>query len=225
MEEFEAALAELAALEEGRRALRARGEDGIPSHPLNVAYREALLEDWQQANPKKKAPKNIEKALADAPNLEAIKADHGGRAEKWVEETINAPMREVKDRLEHLAAGLDIPKSDEWVQIADVWASTYRGQGYGAAKYAEGSARQTADKAEFYGLETLVERVERFPSSTGAGCSFIVRAKTTPTGAAILARKPDVPLKDWLIACRARGVNPRVYAPFMPYGVEEELRV
>jgi hypothetical protein len=216
MEEFEALLQQLDRLNHERRLLHARDENGLPSHPLNVAYREALEADWRAANPKR-VWRGVEKALSadQIPNHAAIMREHSAAAKKWLERTISAPLRETEKRLFELAVGLPVPAGEDWQQIGDVWESTYRSQSYGASKYANASAHAIADKAVFYGVEASVERY-----GEGASVGYRVKARTTPTGAEILRRKPDVPVKDWVAACARRGVNPRVYNPFLPYEVD-----
>jgi hypothetical protein len=216
MEEFEALLAELDRLNHERRLLHARDESGLPSHPLNRAYREALEADWRAANPKKTL-KSLEKAIdkGEVPNHAAIMAEHSEAAKKWLERTISAPLRETEKRLFELAVGLPVPAGEDWQQIGERWDSTYRSQSYAASKYARGSVEALADHAIYYGLEAKVERY-----GEGASAGWRAFAKTTPTGAEILRRKPDVPVKDWAAACARRGVNPRVYNPFLPYEVD-----
>jgi hypothetical protein len=215
MEEFEALLANLAALNHERRLLHARDENGLPSHPLNVAYRAALEADWRAANPKKKLPADRQKLFDGAPNAEAIRSEHSAAAERWAKETIHDPKELIENRLFELAVGLPVPAADDWQQIGERWDSTYRSQSYAASKYAKGSAGTLADHAIYYGVEAKVERY-----GEGASAGWRAFAKTTPTGAEVLRRKPDVPVKDWVAACARRGVNPRVYNPFLPYEVD-----
>jgi hypothetical protein len=211
MEEFEALLAELDRLNHERRLLHARDENGLPSHPLNVAYRAALEADWRAANPKKKLPKNDAKLFDGAPNAQRILSEHSEAADHWVNDNIYQPLAQTETALCAAAVGLPVPPADEWQQIGDVWESTYRSQSYGASKYANAKAHLIADKAVFYGVEASVEGYE---------FGYRVKARTTPTGAEILRRKPDVPVKEWVEACARRGVNPRVYNPFLPYEVD-----
>jgi hypothetical protein len=216
MEEFETLLQQLAALNHERRLLHARDENGLPSHPLNVAYRAALEADWRAENPRKKKF-DLTRAIdrGEIPNLETIKAEMSAAAERWAKETIHDPKELTENRLFELAVGLPVPAADEWQQIGDVWESTYRSQSYAASKYANAKAHLIADKAVFYGVEASVERY-----GEGASVGYRVKARTTPTGAEILRRKPDVPVEEWVAACNRRGVNPRVYNPFLPYEVD-----
>jgi hypothetical protein len=110
MEEFEALLQQLAALNHERRLLHARDESGLPSHPLNVVYREALEADWRAANPKR-VWRGVEKALSadQIPNHAAIMREHSAAAKKWLERTISTPLRETEKRLFELAADLPVP--------------------------------------------------------------------------------------------------------------------
>jgi len=41
---------------------------------------------------------------------------------------------------------------EAWVRYGIVWASTYRSQGYGMAKYTEMAAELEADEARMYGI-------------------------------------------------------------------------
>ncbi len=52
--------------------------------------------------------------------------------------------------------------------------------------------------------------------------TFEVRVNVVPEDLPILKHKDlSVPLVDWVQACWKRGVNPRVYDPFLPHGFEQ----
>ena len=54
---------------------------------------------------------------------------------------------------------------------------------------------------------------------------YHVMVPTTELGGEILTRKPERPLREYVRDCWRRGVNPRVYLPFLPYGYEAEVGI
>jgi hypothetical protein len=107
---------------------------------------------------------------------------------------------------------------------------SYHTQGMGMNHYAEAHAKDHEDKAKSYGLKTELRKV---PISTNRDqfgflweyFHFEVWVNTSEIGVEILSLKPDKEtLKEWLEKCDSRGVNVRVFAPMLPYDVEEKAR-
>jgi hypothetical protein len=104
--------------------------------------------------------------------------------------------------------------------------SSYRSQGYGCERYTRQAAEQAAAHCQMLGVRaevvdwTYSEPGQAEPYKFG----YQVLAYTDRAGIEILKRKP-VSIKDWLQDCWNRGVNPRVFNPFLPEGLEERLGV
>jgi hypothetical protein len=108
-------------------------------------------------------------------------------------------------------------------------SACYGSQGWGAAKYARGEATLWALKAQHYGVraEVVELRNEPYQSAYGGGShvEYGVRCDTNELGHAVLERLPALSLRDWVKACWANQINPRVLDPFLPHGIEEKLGV
>jgi len=126
--------------------------------------------------------------------------------------------------LGELAKSAEMPTTDEMIQISMTDGGWYHTQGYGANSYAKGAARSEADKAEYHGLKTEVRTLEKQKADRW-GISYEtygVFANTTEAGIALLNYKEAPPLREEVRMCWKRGVNPRVYMPFLPHGYEEQ---
>ena len=88
-------------------------------------------------------------------------------------------------------------------------------QGYGSHKYAHAAAQQYVDTAQIHSIEAEVV--------CGAFDDHDVTANCTPESWTVLKAKPGQSLREWIKSCWLRGVNPRVYMPFLPYEIEEKL--
>jgi hypothetical protein len=87
----------------------------------------------------------------------------------------------------------------------------------GAGRYAKEDAESKAEQARGAGLDAEVRFVDgEFPE-------YRVFANTDEAGWDLAMRKPVQSLKDWVKSCWKRGVNPRVYNPFLPAGFEEKV--
>lgn len=95
---------------------------------------------------------------------------------------------------------------------------TYASQGWGARKYAMGSAESRVLEAAQHGLESHVVIKDR---GYNKGASFTVWVNIDGLGVEILKRR-HTDLVAWVRQCWASGTNPRVYCPFLPHGFEEK---
>ena len=103
-------------------------------------------------------------------------------------------------------------------------ASTYWSQGFGACKYARESAKDILNHARDHGLRGEIRVVNSHTVKSGYphlnlpnmhSADYEVWLNTTKVGFKILQKK-KVSLLDWAIQCWRRGVNPKVYNPFLP---------
>lgn len=128
------------------------------------------------------------------------------------------------DKLLTRLAQRAIPKAGPETRVTSVSSTSYNSQGFGAGRYAESAARTYVDRAEQVGIKARVEREEvKYPSVKGSYLNFVVWAEVEgPVDVEILKRR-DLNLREWMKSCWGRGVNPRVYNPFLPVGLEERL--
>lgn len=136
----------------------------------------------------------------------------------------------IKVQLDRLAQTL-IPKTGSlWTSVRTVWGSTYNTQGFGANAYARGAAQNYALNFEALGLETQVVEVKRprpkFPSMHYVHTSdWEVQVKASYVDIEIAKRKPTLSLRDWVKACWAKQLNPRVFDPWLPHDLEARLGI
>jgi hypothetical protein len=131
----------------------------------------------------------------------------------------------LKGLLRSLALCLDYERSpDEWHFVGASYDWTYSTQGYGASKYAQGIAEEIADKARAVGLPVRVEREhgERSERGTYPSARWAVYVETDALTARAIEYLPGPSVREWVRLCWKRGVNPRVYCPFLPVGYEEQ---
>ena len=141
--------------------------------------------------------------------------------DKWFE--IKKAMREKADeRLDDLANSIEIPLEchvtdrEDWTLFHHTSSYLYSSQGWGAEKYAKASAQQSVDHCEDFGFLAEI-REDRREHST----DYDVYVALDSLGVEILKRK-SMSLREWVRRCWAKGVNPRVYNPFLPHGFEEK---
>lgn len=167
--------------------------------------------------------------LLDADTFEVLAAPHRAEGDalsaRWqaVRPALDAALTEAAQAAP-IAAG---PERE----VRTVWTSTYSTQGYGASRYARASADMAASELRTLGVDARIERrvlpgapAARGPWSTyEPGEHFVVLAHLASIADVELVRRRKVPLRAWVAACWAAGVNPRVYDPFLPAGLEERL--
>lgn len=199
--------------------------------------KEAEFRGRLEALYRKKYPKRKllwEKIVAEFPDeWEAIKAEAKHLfGNMWASHS--SEEKQVEWALGMLAEHAAPTITDEAHTFHAVDEGTYRSQGWGACKYARNSAQSCADEAEYHGLKAEVRDVfveyDRPIHSPYNGTirgyhNYEVWVNTDRLGWEIVTRKGGVPLRDWLMLCWRRGVNPRVYNPFLPHGIEEKLEI
>jgi hypothetical protein len=186
---------------------------------MEDAYRDELHRAYKTRFPKRKKPDMEKLGKAIPEEVERIKDRWMPRAER-VSRYAVAREERFKRVLRRLARDVPVSAGDAPLHFETVWRSTYSTQGWGADRYARNAAQAYVDKAVQHGLRAEVERVEDEGSVRYEVYAWVVRNDLD-----LLRHKPEVPLRDWLKACWKRGVNPRVYCPFLPHGLEEKLGV
>ena len=139
------------------------------------------------------------------------------KAYRAKEETL---QREIEKTCENAV----IPTTERLYKHETTSASTYWSQGFGACSYARGSAESTLNHAKDYGLKGEIREVNSHMVKSGyphmnlpsvRSADYEVWLNTTKEGFKILQNKKQSVL-EWAIQCWRRGVNPKVYNPFLP---------
>ena len=190
-------------------------------HALQAEFEQAAIATYVDRYPKRKAPTTFAEVAGkkDGPEvIEAIRAPFDERAREIIDE--QKAEREAADAaLARLAPSHPIADTRKTVfsKVGETWTSTYSSQGWGAKKYAENAAERMADDFRAHGVKV---RVVWTPTSYGG--TFVLWAATDHESAAAVRHLPGLDLVEVVRLCWARGVNPRVYYPFLPHGFEEK---
>jgi hypothetical protein len=142
-----------------------------------------------------------------------------------VQETL-LQLDEVSKELRATALLCDIQPGDLELRLTSVCTVSYNSQGFSASQYAKGAAEMSADAARLANVPVSVVRRLQAPTLPWSSAPLeywdvVVRVQEQ-LDFEILKLRPEPPLKEQVRLCWARGVNPRVYNPFLPYGYEKE---
>lgn len=149
---------------------------------------------------------------------------------KPYQERVNAVYEEVRKKkeslnktLEELAQQIEIYNSaDEVTTYSTYHEYSYHTQGYGARTYAKGQADMDAAKCYMIGINSAV--VTRNDEHNEKEMVFECRVTTTRIETEVLRYKVGcLTLRDCIKLCLQRCLNPRVYWPMLPWGLEEKL--
>jgi hypothetical protein len=231
-EEFAAALEQLRSAEAEARKLYS------PDHPLTVAFHEEVIAAAKVSRKKgQRVVNDFDTACKVLPSekLQAIKTKLQPEADRLYAERQAAV--EAAAKLVKAAALRCTPEpGDQWVELDRIHPGSYSTQGFGAETYAKNAAEMTADMARQYGNIEVRIREEFKPEdnqpraysgpfgSTYRLGYYIVEAKVREKlDEEIINRGRSPSLREQIKMAWARGVNPRVYNPYLPYGIEAKL--
>ena len=139
-------------------------------------------------------------------------------------EAQTARIKAMEEELKTAAETATFPLTQDLQKVEVVYASTWSTQTC-PSHYAKGHAESILDEAIFNGLIAEV-RTEGESRSYRGGIyyqDYAVWAATSLQGWRLLRYKPKLSLCEWVRLCWKRGVNPRVYNPFLPVGYEEKV--
>jgi hypothetical protein len=224
--QFEAALADQAQAREDLGALK--------DHPVNAEFEAALRAAWPELPKPRRGRKARVFSIPEAHTVlgderfEAIRAPFQARMDELIA-ACQARIKDASERLGVLAPSVPLAEGEKaWHELAQTWESTYNSQGWSARKYACAEAEGRADEARRHGVEVRVRtgggEDGREPAE-GRAHFHVEVLVASAVDVEVLRRRPGMPLRDWLKGCWGRGVNPRVYDPFLPVGLEERLGI
>ncbi len=218
----------LTSIDTFRSQLRAREQAQqaflAQSDTVQGAYHAALEADFRKQWPRRTW--SLDRAI-QCPNLQALRTEFQARVNTLFEQH-QAQLKTIDATLASLAETLPVWTNGTLRKAMIASAHTFMSQGYGASRYADRQAQMIADKARYHGLtaEVRPEGTARTENRWGITYQdYAVWVNTDEDGWELLRRKAEVPLKEWLRLCWKRGVNPRVYDPFLRPGLEEELGI
>jgi len=214
-QDFEKTLTELQAL---WPTLRQKSDE------MNGELTAALAADYKTAFPRRRYSRE---KFSQCPNGVAIDADFRARADVWLKEVYRPAEKALEEKLDAIARECLPDHTLELNHVSTVYSGSYASQGYGCEKYTREAAEHQAERARFNGFKAELRKVGT-PFRDKWGITYQdwgVFVDCSTAGWELLKRRPAQSLKDWMKACWGRGVNPRVYNPFLPYGIEEKLGI
>lgn len=126
--------------------------------------------------------------------------------------------RIYEEVLRFYALFADVPKSQRMQHVSTHYKSTWSTQGFGDVTYARNAAQQEVDRIEANGYTGTIRECPN-------GQFEILVNVGTLDDWTILKNKPGLPIREQIRLCWKRGVNPRVYNPWLPHGLEEKLGI
>ena len=212
-QDFQHVLAELETL---KRVFRSRERE------LNEELNASLTADFKKKFPRRKYTLA---RFPDCPNGPAILAQYKALANEWYRQTYKPTFDALETQLNTIARECLPDHTAEMNLVHRVYASAYASQGYGCEKYTRQSAENAAKVARNQGFKAEVRPVgQYFRDQYGITYQdYGVFCDCSAMGWDLLRRKPAMSLREWIKDCWRRGTNPRVYDPFLPYGIEARL--
>jgi hypothetical protein len=187
---------------------------------LDSEYKEAIVDAARRKYPRRKYSadnlKKVGKDLGD--EHEKIYQAFQEKARALVEQQASETKR-LKELVTSIASKLKPRRGSERFTYASHWISTYRSQGYGAERYTGGLADIDLGFVESHGIEAAVVH-----DSNGLD-SYDVLVMVEDSIDVEILKAQDFSIRDFLKACWSRALDPRVFNPYLPHGLEEKLGI
>jgi hypothetical protein len=191
---------------------------------LHARFREAVVDRARRENLGRRID-TFDQARKRLP-IHALQElrDHYNALLRPIGEAAEKARDDLQRRLIDLADDVPVLPGPEFLELERVSGSAYMSVGLGCERYAEARAEQALDVARMVPVAVSVLRDER----TGAGgyrfVEFVARAQVRDDlDLQVLRRRSGPTLREWVRMCWKRGVNPRVYQPFLAAGYEERV--
>ena len=185
-------------------------------------FKNCVLYEVQKTNPRVKSIRTAVKKAQESGIYDSLWETYKNDV-RLEYKSIQAIFDGLKEKLHGILVEQEPePSEDEWYPVTTSWVSTYSTQGFGANSYARGAAETRADECREGSPEIEIRVV--YKNEENGLEEYVVEARVASTLEAQIVRLRMKPprLRDWVKSCWARGVNPRVYQPFLPHGFEEE---
>lgn len=155
--------------------------------------------------------------------IDALHLKPGKKAEKIMVglRAWDIRIRRLKNRIRSLAVAHDIKPvpGDHKVQYKWVYSGSYTSQGFGAERYYKTALQNHIDDLEYSGIKAEPD------ADSGWVWAFVSDPVLDGYLLRVLDRVTKVPYPEAVRAKWARGVNPRVDNPYLPYGYEAEIGI
>jgi len=191
----------------------------------------AIIAEYRRLFPKRKTP-TIARAyeVLDKPIIDSI-AEPFKQRNSQRSADYESKRKSIDTELDAIAITDTMPDTfPEMVQVDFVYSGAYRSQGFGAMKYAHSAADTKVEMGIRYSAHGI--QAEKRLLGDEIDCGWGIRlqdigifANVNACGWDLIRRKPAIPVREWLKSCWKRGVNPRVYNPFLEHGLEERLGI
>ena len=143
---------------------------------------------------------------------------------------LRSEINAIEHDMNQIAKTLLPVPGTKWLRLKTVHGSTYRSQGYGANAYAKNAAEIIAMEAGAVveaKVVTIPTERPKFPSyhyvhTDNYEVQVLVDSEVDLE---LVRRRPPMGLRDWMKACWSKGMNPRVYNPFLPHGLEQKYGI
>lgn len=220
-----------------------------PSHPLSLECDAAVLAavaatKGGKAKAKRLDEKRRANGLIDLSKAEKILGLEACiTVRKPFVERSNELVKELGDRVDALKKAADdaaeragpeaieTDRATPYLCLASVSESSYGSQGYGARSYARNSAESRADVARACGVDVeITEDVRTWEGLDWSGrmtkhslsTFHVCVGVASKVDVELLKRLPGPTLREQVRLCWKRGVQPRVFNPFLPHDYEEK---
>jgi hypothetical protein len=194
---------------------------------LQAAYTEKRAELAKLMFPKKKLPqKQLSELDYERWPTYLLQRPYLDEWSRYGQE-IECERRWLRHQLSRLAVEAAVHRGSRRVELDRVWLSSYSTQGWGMQKYARSAAELRVAEAAPYCEARILEDVSNsvLDGKPRLHAYIVMVLVEHELDAEIVRKKPGMGLRDWLKWCWKNGVNPRVYNPFLPHGLEEKLGI
>lgn len=177
---------------------------------------DALIPAFRARSPKLKRMK-LERLKQDinlSPEAKEIYDVFKPRADEGLK-TFTAQKSSLQDQLCGLAEKEnldDYKREDVRCLLESFYTGSYRSTGSGE-KYSRAEVAMLGERLTAAGIEYWIEE---------SPATINVFVGLDAVGVEVWKRR-SYPLREWVKGCWRRGVNPRVYNPFLPHGYEERV--
>lgn len=149
--------------------------------------------------------KKIEHANLPPEEIAAARARWQEKALAYLKECAQEHA-EIDEQLDRLAVAIELQPTENEQRVTESDYSTYRSQGMGMEKYTRQALGHSEQLLQQNGFSTRV---------VGSAQGYELWSDAEKWQLDALRRRQRDPLA-WAVACWQRGVNPKVYSPFLP---------
>lgn len=185
-------------------------------NPIEREFHTAIIEAAQNKRPSKKA-RTVDEAsdILTKEEFQELRKPFEKRAQAaW--DLFSSTKKDIEKELRDLADTEEIlphPGSSE-VMLESIYGGAYRSCG---DHYSQWAAEIRAEEVGLLGIKADVRL------GSCRDYEVFVFVEDPEVDVEILKRKRAFSLRDWVKACWRRGANPRVFQPFLPYGIEAKM--